>query len=247
MSPPDDEGAARPVATRRQPQLRRFSTGERWVHRSVAVLMGVLLLTAAILYLAPLAQLVGRRQLVAQIHVWAGLCLPFPVLVGWLRSRALRTDAALINRFSPDDWAWLRAKDRRSGRIAVGKFNAGQKLNGAFVLGAILVMLMTGSVMNWTSWWPLSWRTGATFVHDWLAFALVVVVAGHVYMANRDPVARLGMRTGLVPLSWARREHGSWAQSAPREPDLSTRAGAAGVSPPGSVSLDGPAGPGNAS
>jgi len=216
---PDGDATGGGRVSGAEPRLRRFSTGERWVHRSLAVLMGVLLATGAILYLAPLSQLVGRRHLVASIHVWAGLALPLPVLVGWLRSRALRSDVRLLNRFTPQDWAWLRAKDRRSGRIPVGKFNAGQKLNGAFVLGAILVMLMTGSVMNWTSWWPLSWRTGATFVHDWLAFAVLVVVAGHLYMANKDPVARQGLRTGFVPLSWARREHGAWAKGSAPAPE----------------------------
>jgi formate dehydrogenase subunit gamma len=192
------------------PLVRRFSAGERWVHRTTAVLVGVMLVTAAILYFAPLSQLVGRRALVATVHVYAGLALPLPFLVGWVRSVALRADVRRLNRFRPTDWEWLRARDRRSGRLPVGKFNAGQKLNGAFTLGAIVVMLMTGSVMHWTSWFPLSWRTGATFVHDWLAFTVAVVVLGHVYMAWNDPVARLGMRTGWVPRSWARREHGAW-------------------------------------
>jgi formate dehydrogenase subunit gamma len=202
---------ARPPA---DPLVRRFSPGERWVHRSTAVLVGVLLVTAAILYLAPLSQLVGRRHLVATVHVYAGLALPLPFLVGWVRSAALRADVRRLNRFLPTDWAWLRSRDRRSGRIPVGKFNAGQKLNGAFTLGAIVVMLMTGTVMHWTSWFPLSWRTGATFVHDWLAFGVFVVVAGHTWMASNDPVARLGMRTGWVPRSWARREHGAWTPDA---------------------------------
>ena len=57
-------------------------------------------------------KLVGRRNLVATIHVYAGLALPAPLVVGWVRSRALRRDARVLNRFSPDDWAWLRARDR---------------------------------------------------------------------------------------------------------------------------------------
>ena len=198
-----------------EPQLSRFTPAERWVHRLTGLLFGVLLVTAAVLYFAPLSQLVGRRNLVATVHVYAGLSLPVPLLAGWVRSRALRADGRLLNRFSPHDWAWLRSRDRRSGRIPVGKFNAGQKLNAAFTVGVIAVMLMTGSVMHWTSWFPLPWRTGATFVHDWTAFALAVVAAGHVYMAYNDPVARLGMRSGRVPLSWARREHAAWAESTP--------------------------------
>ena len=201
------------------PLARRFTRGERWVHRTTAVLVGVLLVTAAILYIAPLSQLVGRRHLVADIHVYAGLALPLPFLVGWVRSAALRADVRRLNRFLPSDRAWLRSPDRRSGRIPVGKFNAGQKLNGAFTLGGILVMLMTGSIMHWTDWFPLPWRTGATFVHDWLAFAVAVVVLGHIWMAWNDPVARLGMRTGWVPLSWVRREHGAWTPDVVEDED----------------------------
>ena len=51
---------------------------------------------------------------------------------------------------------------------------------------------------------------GANFVHDWLALAVVIVVCGHTYMAFSDSTARLGMRTGSVPVTWAEREHAAW-------------------------------------
>ena len=37
------------------------------------------------------------------------------------------------------------------------------------------------------------------------------MVLGHIYMANRDPYALRGMRTGYVSTSWAQREHKAWA------------------------------------
>jgi formate dehydrogenase subunit gamma len=37
------------------------------------------------------------------------------------------------------------------------------------------------------------------------------MVLGHMYMANRDPYALRGMRTGYVSTSWAQREHKAWA------------------------------------
>jgi formate dehydrogenase subunit gamma len=69
----------------------------------------------------------------------------------------------------------------------------------------------TGVVLGWPTPWPLQYRQGATFVHDWLAAAIVVMTAGHIVFALRDPEARLGLRTGFVSLDWARREHPSWA------------------------------------
>ena len=57
---------------------------------------------------------------------------------------------------------------------------------------------------------PLTWRTGSTFVHDWLALAIGTLVVGHVYLAVQDPEARRGLRTGRVGRTWARREHPLW-------------------------------------
>jgi len=189
--------------------LVRFTPAQRWVHRATAGLMLTCVATAAILYIPSLSVAVGRRALVEDVHVYAGIALPLPALLGLL-SRAVRADYGRLNRFSPDDWRWLRAGDRRSGRIPVGKFNAGQKLNSAFVAGSIAVMLGSGLIMRYANPWPLAWRSGATFVHDWLSTAVFVVLAGHLAFAYRDPEARRGMRTGRVERAWARREHAGW-------------------------------------
>ncbi|MFI9613937.1 cytochrome b/b6 domain-containing protein [Streptomyces sp. NPDC052023] len=193
-------------------RVHRFSRSERWVHRTSAALMGVCVLTAACLYIPELAQLVGRRALVVTVHQWAGLVLPVPVLLG-LASRAFRSDLRLLNRFGPHDRVWLRAalrRDKRHPARPAGKFNAGQKVYAAWIAGATLVMLGTGLIMWFTHLTPLVWRTSATFVHDWLALTLGIVLAGHIGMALADPEARRGMRTGEVSREWARREHSLW-------------------------------------
>jgi formate dehydrogenase subunit gamma len=217
---------------RRPADLLRFTRAERWVHRSTAALMVTCLVTAAILYIGPLSVLVGRRTVVVWVHVLAGVGLPVPVLAGWA-SAAFRADVAELNRFSRADWDWLRSPDRRLGRIRVGKFNAGQKLYAAFVLGAIAVQLGTGVLMRWGQHWPLSLRTGATFVHDWLATAVAVAVLGHLYFAVRDGTARVGMRTGRVPVDWARREHPAWAAEAAGDPRGDPGGGRGGEPPAG--------------
>jgi len=40
--------------------------------------------------------------------------------------------------------------------------------------------------MQWFGHFPVSWRTGATFVHDVFAFAVFIVVIGHV--ASPSPI-----------------------------------------------------------
>ncbi|MCX4975805.1 cytochrome b/b6 domain-containing protein [Streptomyces sp. NBC_00620] len=193
-------------------RVRRFSRAESWVHRVTALLMGVCVVTAACLYVPQLAELVGRRELVVRIHEWAGLALPVPVLAG-LASRAFRSDLGRLNRFGPHDRVWLRAalrRDKRHSARPAGKFNAGQKVYASWIAGASLVMVGTGLIMWFTHLTPLMWRTSATFVHDWLALTIGIVLAGHIGMALGDPEARRGLRTGSVSREWAEREHSLW-------------------------------------
>nr|WP_232248367.1 cytochrome b/b6 domain-containing protein [Streptacidiphilus rugosus] len=191
--------------------LRRFSTAERWVHRTTALLMIVAIVTAAFLYLPQLAELVGRRRLLVVVHEWSGVLLPFPLAVG-LFFRAVRADMRRLNRFRPEDRGWTWRAMRHGTRTAgpAGKFNAGQKMYASLIAGGTLVMIGTGLIL----WFPhlaaLDVRTGATFVHDWLALVIGVLVLGHLRMAVKDPEARRGMRTGWVPRTWARREHTLW-------------------------------------
>lgn len=199
--------------------IDRFDGVERAVHWVNAALMLVLVLTGATLYLDPLQQLIGRRALVEDIHVYCGVALPVPLLIAlagpW--GRALRADLRRFNRWTSSDRLWLRALSRPRGvrqalrrQIEVGKFNAGQKLNAAFTAGAGLVMLGTGSIMRWYHPWPLSWRTGATFVHDWLALAIGIVVTGHIVMALAMPDTLRAMITGRIRRSWAERHAPAW-------------------------------------
>jgi formate dehydrogenase subunit gamma len=195
-------------------RLNRFGPGARRLHWVNAALFGVLMATAAILYVGSLAALVGRRELVRVVHVAAGLALPVPLVLSLLgrRRHEVRAEVRALSRFDDDDRRWLRSRGR-DRTVRMGKYHPGQKLNAAFTLGAILVMLLTGSVMHWFSPFPVDWRTGATFVHDWTAIAVTVVVAGHLRMALSDADAFRAMREGWVPAAWARRHRPKWYEA----------------------------------
>ena len=204
------------------PSLHRFERTERAVHWVLAVLMFACIVTAAILYNGSLSLRVGHRHVVELVHLYCGFALPVPILVGLL-SRAYRSDLGRLNRFAPSDWRWLRSRHRRDGTIRVGKFNAGQKLNASLTAGAITVLLGTGILMYFVGLVRVSWRTGATFVHDWFALGLGLLILGHVYFAFRDREARRGMRTGRVSLEWARQEHAAWADEIEPEQSLESQ------------------------
>lgn len=207
---PGREGAER---------VERFDVLERIVHWVNALLFGALIVTGAALYIEPFGALIGRRALVQNIHVYSGIALPVPLAIALAGSwgRALRRDVVRFNRWSAADREWFRAL-LRGGRnrirdlsaVRLGKFNPGQKLNAAFVAGSGLVMLATGVVMRWYHPYPVSWRTGATFVHDWLSLAIGLVVFGHIGVALRDPDAVRSMWSGGVSRSWARRHAPAW-------------------------------------
>ncbi|MER6120851.1 cytochrome b/b6 domain-containing protein [Streptomyces sp. NPDC001743] len=193
-------------------RVRRFSTAERMVHRATGWLMLLCLVTAACLYLGPLAQLVGRRHLMVTVHEWSGILLPLPLLLG-LFSPAFRADLRRLNRLAPYDKRWLRAVRKRLAsprERPAGKFNAGQKLYAGWIAGAVLVMMFTGLLMWFMGLLPSLSRTSAIFVHDCLAWAVALVLVGHLRKAYEDPEARLGMRTGYVSRSWAALHHFHW-------------------------------------
>src|SRR5438105_8883062 len=197
----------------RDTMIKRFDRVERWIHWTNATLFAVMIFTAGCLYFSPLSTLVGRRELVRTLHVYPGLFLPVPIVAGLLArkwGRAFRADVRRLNRFLPDDGRWLRTLGRDKD-VLLGKFNPGQKLNAAFTAGAIVVMLGSGAIMRWFKPFPLSWRTGATFVHDSVFLALVFTIAGHILFPTRDPDSLGGMTSGRVPAGWARRHHPRWA------------------------------------
>lgn len=180
------------------------------MHWTTAALVGTLVATGAVLYLGELSAIVGRRNLIRDIHVAAGLALPVPILVALVTpaGRGMRRDFTRINRWSADDRRWWRRA--RRAEVRLGKFNPGQKLNAAFLGGALVVMLMSGSIMRFFSPFPDSWRTGATSVHDWFALGIGISLIGHVMFATRDPIAMRAMRSGPVPEPWARTHWPRW-------------------------------------
>jgi formate dehydrogenase subunit gamma len=191
--------------------LLRFDGWERLAHWLTAALVVTLMLTGAALYAGPVSALVGRRETVRTVHVWSGLLLPLPLLVGVLsrRGKRLRDDLRRLNRWAPGERRWFRSRTRPA--VVLGKFNPGQKLNAACLAGAGLVMLATGSVMHWFAAFPLDWRTGATFAHDWFALGIWVLVLGHIGFALRDGDALEAMMVnGRVPAAWARRHAPRW-------------------------------------
>ncbi len=192
-------------------RILRFDRVERAAHWAIAVLFGILMATALPLYFVQVDRFVGRRVLVENIHTWSGVALPIPLILSlagpW--GERLRHDIRRVNLWTASEIRWLWSLGRR--RIPEpDKFNPGQKLNALFIGGAIVVMLGTGSVLKWYRFFPLDWRTGATFVHDVLALAIFIVVCGHITFALTHRDALRSIFKGWVTESWARQHASGW-------------------------------------
>jgi len=184
---------------------------QRAAHWANAVLFGILMATAVPLYFGSFFGLVLPRHAVSEIHLWAGIALPLPIiasLVGpW--GAQMRRDVQRVNLWTREEIYWLR-KLGNTSVATLDKFNPGQKLNAIFTGGAILVMLASGAVMQWFGFFPVSWRTGATFVHDLFALAVVLVVFGHIAFALTHRDAMRSMIKGWVTEAWAARHANGW-------------------------------------
>src|SRR5271170_6078650 len=114
-------------------RILRFDGVQRAAHWANALLFGILMVTALPLYFPSLSDVVGRRALVANIHVWSGIALPAPVLISLLGpwGAQMRRDLRRINVWTRDEVKWLRALGRKAPPV-IDKFNPGQKLNAIF-------------------------------------------------------------------------------------------------------------------
>jgi formate dehydrogenase subunit gamma len=192
-------------------RVLRFDGVQRAAHWANALLFGILMLTALALYFPSLSDVVGRRALVANIHLWSGVALPVPILISLVGpwGAQMRRDLRRINVWTHDEVKWLRSLGRNAPRV-VDKFNPGQKLNAIFIGGSIVVMLATGFILKWFRFFPVSWRTGATFVHDVLALAIFAVVIGHILFALTHRDSMRSMINGWVSEAWAARYAPGW-------------------------------------
>jgi formate dehydrogenase subunit gamma len=192
--------------------VRRFGVTERalhWVHASGFLVM---LATGLILYLPALSEVVARRNLVKNVHLFAavGWALAIALVLVLGDRRRLRADWREIESFDADDRRWLRGRRARQGR-----FNAGQKVN-AILTAAFAVLFVVSGFFLWLGERDHRFLfDGTGVVHETLTLASVALLTGHLYLALIHPSTRhalRGMTTGDVREDWAREHHPKWLE-----------------------------------
>ena len=206
------------MTTSTQASIVRFDVAQRLAHWMTAALFGTLLATGIALYFGSLFGVVLDRHTIQLIHLWTGLALPAPVVVTALGpwGARMRRDIRQFAFWSRDEVRWIASMGR--SRLRMGKFNPGQKLNAVTVGGSIVVLLVSGSMLQWFRFFPVSTRVAATFVHDWFALALTILIAGHVVVALSHWPSLRSMITGRVSKQWATTHAPAWLEGKPDAP-----------------------------
>jgi len=200
-----------------QRRLLRFTRTERALHWVHATAFLVLLATGLALYLPSLAELVGRRPLLKNIHVYTavGWAVAIVVVVVAGDRRALRRTLREIDVLDRDDRDWLRRRQAPQGR-----FNAGQKVNAAITAAFAILFAVSGTLL-WLGERDTRFRFAQTIlIHDWLTQISLLLFVGHLYLAVIHPSTRHalnGMTRGWVDAEWAERHHPKWSGDVPPE------------------------------
>ncbi|MFN2629837.1 MAG: cytochrome b/b6 domain-containing protein [Gaiellaceae bacterium] len=192
--------------------VERFSRTERAVHWVHAAAFFVLLGSGLVLYLPALADRIGRRPFLKDVHVYTAVAwlVALGLIVRLGDRRGLRRTVRDLEWFDEDDRGWLRGR-----RTPQGRFNAGQKLNAAVSAGLAALFAISGFLL-WLGERNTSYRFANTvLVHDWLMWVSLVLLVGHLYLAVIHPATRHAMRgitRGSVSYDWAEAHHPKWVK-----------------------------------
>jgi len=159
----------------------------------VAATVLVLVLSGVVLYVPALSQSVGQRFWVRSAHLAAAAVLALvPAVFAAVRWPEVRALEGQLSRWEPADRDWFLRPWRvlvgdAEAQLQSGRFNAGQKLFAALVAVGLAALLLTGIPMSWWSRFDAAVVTRSRDLHVTAAYAVVALLAGHVYLALLSP------------------------------------------------------------
>jgi formate dehydrogenase subunit gamma len=196
--------------------VRRFGATERALHWAHASGFLAMLATGLVLYLPALSELVARRNLVKNVHLFSALAwaIAIVLVVALGDRRRLAADWREIEAIDADDRRFLRGR-----RAPQGRFNGGQKLN-ALVTAAFALLFALSGFFLWLGERDHRFLfDGTGTVHETLTLLSVGLLVGHLYLAVIHPSTRhalRGMTRGDVREDWAREHHRKWVEELER-------------------------------
>jgi formate dehydrogenase subunit gamma len=197
--------------------IRRFGATERMLHWVHATGFFAMLATGLILYLPALSEIVARRNIVKNVHIFTavGWAIAIVLVVVLGDRKRLAADWREVEAIDGDDRRWLRGRPAPQGR-----FNGGQKVN-VILTAAFAVLFAVSGFFLWLGERDHRFLLDGTgTVHDTLMFVSVGILVGHLYLAVIHPKTRhslRGMTLGDVREDWAREHHAKWVADVERQ------------------------------
>jgi len=186
------------MATTPPDTVLRWNRTERTAHWVHAAAFCILLGSGLCLYLPSLSELVSRRPLLKEIHIYTALAWAVALVLVFVTGdrRSLRRTVRELDRLDPR-----------------GRMNRGQQLN-TIATAAFAILFAVSGFLLWYGERNTRFRFASTLlVHDWLMYASFVLFLGHLYYALILPSTRHslnGMTRGWVRADWAERRHPEW-------------------------------------
>lgn len=210
----------------------RFSATERAFHWAFAIpFLGLLLSGLPLSFPGLRSWITGYTlKIGVRLHlVCAAAWILSPVLVVVLGDRrALASVASDLFILVRGELSWLRQLPRWLAGLpcemrGVGRFNAGQKVNGLLVAFTSVAFAVTGGIL-WIVWQRPGLLTpdgavvsmltgGSRSLHYLFTLLMLVPLLGHIALATVHPRTKeslRGMLFGIVDGEWAKRHHPGW-------------------------------------
>jgi cytochrome b subunit of formate dehydrogenase len=198
--------------------VRRFSRFSVITHWVIALPYLLLAVTGGLILLGRLGLFTRLSPpLLSALHRAAGIMLAalvvqvvYSALVTG-RLRTLARDIAGWFLITPRDVLWLLMVPlnilwpRRFPLPRAGRYSAGQKLHGAFIVTAIAAFSATGAVMIFRPGELRAW-----LIHLWFFFGAMAFLALHLYLALINPTTRQalgGIFSGRVTRAYVAEHH----------------------------------------
>lgn len=208
----------KPIEKDEDNKILRFIKAERYLHWALAVPFLVCLSTALILviYYNPSPDR-PYRLLFSWTHRISGVFLAIlPMLTIYLHRHELKMFCYNIKDalfWKIEDFKWLglmgiAAVNKKISLPEQGKFNAAEKINFINLMITYPLYIATGFTV-----WLTDNAFGAWILHCAMAFMVIPLLGGHLFMAMINPASRVGlsgMINGLVDRHWARHHYTRW-------------------------------------
>jgi formate dehydrogenase subunit gamma len=191
-------------------EIVRHKLSSRVVHWSVAVTFLIALFTGMPIW-SPvfgwMSALFGGLTVCRWLHPWSGVAFAVTTLVMFVHwFSQMRFDAA-DRKFNFIEYLrFSQAEDPE-----VGKYNAGQKFFFWAATVTMIVLLLTGVVLWWSTSFGQTLRSLSILIHDVAFIGFFMAIVGHIYLGTAaEPGTFRSMTRGTVTKPWARLHHPRW-------------------------------------